>query len=304
MSQCFYLSRNITSYERDYIRNQTRLMANCEFHQMPVEITTSWSQDVPPASHWNYTNCLRQHNGHDRFQNHCHKPLRFRCVGPVEQSLQNQCHIYMERTRLATSGEIVDDLEGFPPIASYLNCSHQSRVAAKVCLPHLVKTCKDKPIKVTKVLRQNMTVLADILKDFPKLKVVHLLRDPRGIINSRLALNWPWWGGPLNISKEARLLCTKMREDIRQRQELEKRFPGLTMEFVYEDIAQNPMTYIPALYNFTGISMTNSTKSFILQMTSTSGDIAAKWKKKMDTEIKELIDKECEDLYKITNYGP
>ena len=186
----FFLSRNITSYERDYIRNQTRLMANCEFHQMPVEITTTWSQDVPPASHWNYTNCLRQYNGHDRFKNHCHKPLRSHCVGLVE---------------------------GFPPIASYLNCSHQSRVAAKVCLPYLVKTCKEKPIKVIKVLRQNMTVLADIFKDFPRLKVVHLQRDPRGIINYRLALNWAWWGGPLNISKEARLLCTKMREDIRQR---------------------------------------------------------------------------------------
>ena len=300
----FFFSRNITSYERDYIRNQTRLMANCEFRQMPAEITTTWSQDVPAASHWNYTNCLRQHNGHDRFQNLCHVPLRSRCLGPVEQSLENQCHIYMERTRLATGGEIVDDLEGFPPIASYLNCSHQSRVAAGVCLPHLATTCKEKPSKVTKVLRQNMTVLADIFKDFPRLKVVHLLRDPRGIINSRLALNWAWWGGPLNISKEAHLLCTKMREDIRQRQELEKRYLGLTMEFVYEDIAQDPMTYIPALYNFTGIPMTNSTKSFILQMTSTSGDIATKWKEKVTKEIKDLVDKECEDLYKITNYGP
>ena len=297
-----FFFRNITRYERDYIRNQTRLMVNCEFNQMPVEITTSWSQNMPPANHWNYSNCLRQHSGYDRFRNLCHVPLRSRCVGPVEQSLQNQCHIYMEQTRLATSGEVVDDMEGFPPIASYLNCIHQSRVAAKACLPQLVEKCEQKPIKVTKLLRGNMTVLADILKDFPRLKVVHLLRDPRGIINSRLALNW--WGGPLNISKEARLLCTKMREDMRQRQELEKRYPGLTMEFVYEDVTQNPMTYIPALYNFTGIPMTNSTKSLIQQITTESGNIANKWREQMTKEIKEKIDSECEDLYKITNYSP
>ena len=301
LSVCF---RNITSYEREYIRNQTRLMFNCKFYQMPAEITTTWSHDLPPASHRNYSNCLRKHNGHDRYKHHCHKPLRSRCVGPVEQSLQNQCHIYMERTRLATRGEIVDDMEGFPPIASYLNCSHQSRVAAKACLPQLVEKCKQKPIKVTKLLRGNMTVMSDILMDFPGLKVVHLLRDPRAIINSRLALHWKWWGGPLNISKEARLLCIKMREDIRQRQELEERYPGLTMEFVYEDIAQNPMTYIPALYSFTGIPMPNSTKYFIQQITSKSGNIATQWRTKLSKGTKEKIDNECEDLYKITNYRP
>ena len=95
-----------------------------------------------------------------------------------------------------------------------------------------------------------------------------------------------------------------MQEDIKQRQELEKRYPGLTMEFVYEDIAQNPMTYIPALYSFTGIPMPNSTKYFIQQITSKSGNIATQWKAKLSKGTKEKIDNECEDLYKITNYRP
>ena len=209
----------------------------------------------------------------------------------------------MERTRLTVSGEVVDDMQGFPSVESYLNCSQQSRDAANVCLTYLIKECKRRPVKVSKYLRANMTVMEDILKDFPKLKVVHLLRDPRAIINSRSMQDW-YDGRPLNVTKEARLLCTKMREDIRQRQELEKRYPGLTKEFTYESIAQNPMTSVPVLYDFAGIAMENSTKAWLQQFTDESGDIATRWMENMSREVKEEIDNQCVELYKVTRYTP
>ena len=269
---------------------------------MPVEITTSWTQRIGGnAGHYRYYRCLRHHKIFDILKKHCQVPLRDRCGGPVEQSLQNKCHIYMERTRLAMRGEAVDDMEGFPSVESYLNCSQQSRDGTEVCLTHLIKECKKRPSKVSKFLRANMSVMETILKDIPRLKVVHLLRDPRAIINSRSKLGWLH---ELNVSIEARLLCTKMCEDIRQRQKLEKRYPGVTMEFTYEGIAQRPMVAIPALYDFAGIAVTNSTISWLKNFTSQSAHISTQWSGNMSPEIKAQIDKECVNLYKITRYNP
>ena len=296
------LFRDITLYEREFIRNLTRLMFDCDLDQMPVESLTSWSQKMHPDGHFKYASCLTAHNAMDRFKDLCQRSIRDKCLGPVESSLQNNCHIFMERVRFAASGKSVEDLEGFPPIQTYLDCSKPSRDAAKACLPHLLQECKARPIKVSKILRGNMSAMIDILQDFPKLKVIHLIRDPRAIIMSRQ--NWYPRRVPLNFSIQARRVCTKMAEDIRRRQEIEKRYPGLTMEVVYENIATNPTENIAAMYKFAGINMTESTISGLNEITSKSRDISEKWRTQIGAERKKLVDAECQELYKITPYDP
>ena len=297
-----WLFRDITLYEREFIRNLTRLMFNCDLDQMPVESLTSWSQKMHPDGHFKYASCLTAHNAMDRFKDLCQRSIRDKCLGPVESSLQNNCHIFMERVRFAASGKSVEDLEGFPPIQTYMDCSKPSRDAAKACLPHLLQECKARPIKVSKILRVNMSAMIDILQDFPKLKVIHLIRDPRAIIMSRQ--NWYPRRVPLNFSIQARRVCTKMAEDIHRRQEIEKRYPGLTMEVVYENIATNPTENIAAMYKFAGINMTESTISGLNEITSKSRDISEKWRTQISAERKKLVDAECQELYKITPYDP
>ena len=294
--------RDITNYERQFIRYLTGLMFTCNLSRMPIESLTSWSQRMHPEGHYEYASCLKQYNALDRIKKICQRPIGDKCLGPVDSSLQNNCHIYMGRIHLAVSGRFVKDMEGFPPIQTYINCSKPIRDAAKDCLPYLLHECKTRPIKVSKIIRGNMSSMIDILQDFPKLKIIHLIRDPRAIIMSRQ--NWFPRQVPLNFSREARLVCTKMAEDIRRRQEIEKRYPGLTMEVVYENIATNPTENIVAMYEFAGIDMTDSTTARLKQITSKSRKISEKWQTQISVERKRLIDAECHDLYRITPYDP
>ena len=180
---------------------------------MPVESLTSWSQTVHPEGHFQYASCLKARNAMDRLKDRCQRPIRDKCLGPVESS-----------------------------------------------------------------------------------------RDPRAIVMSRQ--NWFPRPVPLNFSTEARQVCAKMAEDIRRRQEIEKRYPGLTMEVVYENIATNPTENIAAMYKFAGINMTEFTTAGLKQITSKSRGISEKWRTQISAERKKLIDDECRELYEITPYDP
>ena len=295
----------MTNYERQFIRNLTRFMFTCDFNRMPIESITSWTQRTrhwQPEGHYQYASCLKEYNALDQHQRLCQKPIGDKCLGPVDKAMQNNCHIYMERIHLAVDGRFVEDMEGFPPIQTYMNCSKPIRDAAKDCLPYLLHECKTRPIKVSKIIRGNMSSMIDILQDFPKLKIIHLIRDPRAIVMS--IQNWFPRRVPINFSREARGVCTKMAEDIRRRQEVEKRYPGSTMEVLYDNIAANPMENIAAMYEFAGIDMTENTTAKLKQITTESGKISKKWQTQISEETKQLIDAECLDVYKITPYEP
>ncbi|KAK3887917.1 hypothetical protein Pcinc_008000 [Petrolisthes cinctipes] len=59
----------------------------------------------------------------------------------------------------------------------------------------LVKECRRKSVKVIKSIRTRVAWVAPLLKALPSLKVIHLVRDPRGTIRSMVSLGW------LNILK-------------------------------------------------------------------------------------------------------
>ncbi|KAK3892545.1 hypothetical protein Pcinc_003621 [Petrolisthes cinctipes] len=57
----------------------------------------------------------------------------------------------------------------------------------------LVKGCRSKKVKVIKSIRTQVAWVAPLLKAMPSLKVIHLVRDPRGTICSMVSLGWLKW---------------------------------------------------------------------------------------------------------------
>ncbi|KAK3891157.1 hypothetical protein Pcinc_004947 [Petrolisthes cinctipes] len=54
----------------------------------------------------------------------------------------------------------------------------------------LVKECRSKKVKVIKSIRTHVAWVAPLLNALPSLRVIHLVRDPRGTVRSMASLGW------------------------------------------------------------------------------------------------------------------
>ncbi|KAK4295196.1 hypothetical protein Pmani_032224 [Petrolisthes manimaculis] len=111
-----------------------------------------------------------------------------------------------------------------------------------VCLPKLVELCRQEPLLIIKTIRTRLNWVRDIL-DNPdvNLKVVHLVRDPRGTHISMDKVDW-------NI--DYREMCDKVLEDLEEKKGLERQYPGQYYFIKYEDFCRDPYRQANQLFRF------------------------------------------------------
>ncbi|GFS58377.1 hypothetical protein NPIL_419911 [Nephila pilipes] len=133
----------------------------------------------------------------------------------------------------------------------------------KVCFnPSFVNAvCMRAPIHVMKVTRLHMRQLRSYLEQNPdmNIKVVHLTRDPRGIVSSRWSLDWC---NGTNCS-DSGVLCREMDEDIRIFNDLQKEQPSNFIKVRYEDLSTNPENETEKLFRFLNLPYSTSVKKFL-----------------------------------------
>ena len=56
-----------------------------------------------------------------------------------------------------------------------------------------------------------------------------------------------------DLAKEAKLYCSSVVRDLLMRKELEKKYPGVLVEVIYDDFVQAPLDYAAKLYDFIGV---------------------------------------------------
>ncbi|XP_069135302.1 carbohydrate sulfotransferase 1-like [Argopecten irradians] len=170
--------------------------------------------------------------------------------------------------------------------------------------------CLTAESKVSKIPRISMGVASKLLSEFPNLKIIHLLRDPRAIINSVLPLGWkiPPSGG-------AASLCNKMTKDFREGIKIKQAYPGRVYTVFYEDLAQNPSKVFSSIYKFLGYRFSSIERHRLVQMTASTKDgyandtrrhdstkTARKWRYKINSTVLVKINKACSSLYKLLGY--
>ena len=101
----------------------------------------------------------------------------------------------------------------------------------------------------------------EILEKNTNVKVLHLFRDPRAVIHSRIntqpyPLNSPGQTG-LAIDKNIQALCQKMALDLKEGTKLAMDFPNRFRFVMYEDIYESDTSMIE-LHSFVGMSITKS----------------------------------------------
>ena len=194
-------------------------------------------------------------------------------------------------------------------ISQHNNCVEKAKKRSSKCLPPLKTKCTDSSIVAAKVIRLRMEGLQDLLLKEPHIKVIHYFRDPRGIENSRSAGMKRKKEGMI---KDAKLLCSRMLQDIQIRKKLEEKYPQSFMVLMYEDLANNPLREAERLYNFIGHKLLNQVKDWLELNThskarwadkkplgtsrSNSSSTAIQWMTKLSLDTKLKLTQICKDV--------
>lgn len=213
----------------------------------------------------------------------------------------------------------------------YKACMSKKRVLIKQCLPAIKAVCATKQIRVIKTVRLKLKTVAKLMASFPNLRVIHLFRNPKAVVMSRINAIWGSTLGSTDnqlekdklckinkimqkqlknnitfdnlelemiqkngIIKEAKLFCKLLLEDINARKQIENDFPGSTYQLIYENLARSAQEQVQSLFSFLQEQIPGNVQSWM------NGEDYAidKWKWEMPIKISEQIDIVCKDVYK------
>ena len=160
-----------------------------------------------------------------------------------------------------------------PDLQVHQHCLNMIGARAEPCLTPLIKQCQSSKIRSTKVIRLHMRSIKKILEEDSSIKVILFIRDPRGIIESRLRnIRKPKskmipFG---RISSEASTLCQKIKEDVRVFRELQKYKPQNVYLLKYEDLIKDTQKTVKSIYKFIDQIVPQSVKDYFSQATNST----------------------------------
>lgn len=176
---------------------------------------------------------------------------------------------------------------------------------------YVAKVCLRAPAQVMKVTRLHMSQVRDWLVNNPDIagsvKVLHLVRDPRGILASRRLLDW------CNESKSCAhqdTLCSELRADLDTFEDLKRMFPNSTYRLRYEDVSLDPKKEAVKLFGALGLNYTVHVSNFLKTHTKArkadaldpystrrnSSTVAFQWRTKLSYEDIADIQRSCSDV--------
>ncbi|XP_076068006.1 carbohydrate sulfotransferase 1-like isoform X2 [Oratosquilla oratoria] len=174
----------------------------------------------------------------------------------------------------------------------------------------LREACLLAPWSTMKVVRMRVKFFRSVLEEDLDVRLLYLVRDPRGVFNSRRSsVKWcktPDCNDPSGI-------CQDMHEDFHAALQLRKDFPGRVYILRYEDLALNPSNKTASLLDHLGFDFDPKMKSFLASHTtknfdkpwSTTRESATRvtyWASKLPIGVVSDIQKVCKDAMAELGY--
>ena len=183
------------------------------------------------------------------------------------------------------------------------------------CREDLTSICQQTDIRATKVIRFHMETAKHMLLKDPYIKVVLYVRDPRGIIESRVRNGKPE-NRSLALQNEASLLCEKMSDDLKVFNELSAISPESFMLVKYEDIVADYHSVLSRVYDFIGREVPSDvTEYFEEAMGGSKGEgnhmstfrenstaTSTQWKRNLSRQEIHQINMRCEETLMNFDY--
>ena len=175
------------------------------------------------------------------------------------------------------------------------------------------KICKNATHRVTKVLRLTPDNLEYLLHARSDLKIIHLFRDPRAIINSRIETKWYPTRDNTQIISNTQSLCKKMLYDFNEGQKLYLKYPDRFKFLYYEDLNDAPLEKVKTIYRYLGMTLDESKYEIVKKIkvfddnknvhrTEREKNTAFWWRKTLDWSLIQKIDLVCKDVYSALGY--
>lgn len=182
-------------------------------------------------------------------------------------------------------------------------------------IEYVQKVCTWSPSIVVKTIRIDLDVVEKLLNDRSvgnSLKVIHLVRDPRGILSSRKTIV-----GFQN--SKASDICSDMRKNLAIYNRLQhSTHKHKLLQIRYEDLASKPISTLLKVWNFTGFSFKNVDLSHLrkhifgngkkrppassLNTEMNSLNTYKEWLKNAKFELVEEAQEHCNDVMKSIGY--
>ena len=179
------------------------------------------------------------------------------CPTSIQACKQKGCDLFMDLSRIDYSTGSFYQLHESLRNETLLNDLKQKRrifqKGAELCMDKLHVPCVTSQLMVVKALRLTMEMVNKLLSDDLHLKLVYLVRDPRGILMSRKTVRYLSEVFEPNMESEALLLCPKIARDLQGFLTLRSQFPGRVLLLRYEDAADNPQETVDRVYKFIGV---------------------------------------------------
>ncbi|TRY63959.1 hypothetical protein TCAL_08236 [Tigriopus californicus] len=139
------------------------------------------------------------------------------------------------------------------------------------------------PIQLIKTVRLRVEYAAKLLADpeLVNLKVIVLIRDPRGTMNSRSNSRWCFRDECSNVTRT----CQDLDRDITWAYTLRDRYPGRIYLVRYEDLSLNPYERVKNILQFLELPQNSGVNNFIKTHTETDQNPTVSQNTKQGTGI-------------------
>uniref|UniRef100_A0A2A4JKF2 Sulfotransferase domain-containing protein n=1 Tax=Heliothis virescens TaxID=7102 RepID=A0A2A4JKF2_HELVI len=173
------------------------------------------------------------------------------------------------------------------------------------------RLCKLFPFHAMKVVRLRLRLIQEILDDKElNVKVILLIRDPRGVMQSRQHRNFCQ---PAPDCWEPSLVCADMISDYVAAGRIQQQYPDSLLVLRYEELALKPNLTTHRILKFLRLSATQSIDEFLQSHTNVevagvsstfrvSRDVPFRWKNALDFSYVDEIQMACKEAMLLWGY--
>ncbi|GFN86504.1 carbohydrate sulfotransferase 1 [Plakobranchus ocellatus] len=196
------------------------------------------------------------------------------------------------------------------------HCTWRARTSArkKHCLLEAEERCKKLPLRFVKTIRLSALSVVGLMETLPCLKLVYLIRDPRGSYYSKQKM-FQLHG--INVTFDAERFCSRLDKDVDAIYQLKDKYPSRVMITRFETIATHPIASCEKIYEFIGLEFTTNISMFVYQKThsqkggqgystdrSNATEACYKWREQIPYKHVQLFDNFCWEPFLKLGYLP